>query len=146
MADVVARLPGVLTRLLGPEASWPRVIFSDRGPGFFVSSTGHIVKAYRKALKKYGFRTYQGEDASGQPADLADVFPHETAAGWTRTYLRKHPFDRNGSLDDQERRLTAALAACGRKANAEYDVAGLCSRFPDRWRELVARGGDRLSL
>ena len=80
MADVVARLPGVLTRLLGPEASWPRVIFSDRGPGFFVSSTGHIVKAYRKALKKYGFRTYQGEDASGQPADLADVFPHETAA------------------------------------------------------------------
>ena len=57
MADLVARLPGVLTRLLGPEASWPRVIFSDRGPGFFVSSTGHIVKAYGKALKKYGFRT-----------------------------------------------------------------------------------------
>jgi hypothetical protein len=39
------------------------------------------VKAYGKALQKYGFRTYQGEDASGQPADMADVFPHETAAG-----------------------------------------------------------------
>ena len=83
---------------------------------FFGSSTGHIVKAYGKALKKYGVCTYQGEDASGQPADLADVCPHETAAGWTRTYLRKHPFDRNGSLDEQERRLTEALAAGGRKA------------------------------
>ena len=102
------------------------------------------MKAYAKALKRYGVRTYQGQEASLQPADLADVFPHEAAAGWTRTYLRKHPFDRNGSLDEQERRLTAALAACGRKANAEYDVASLCSRFPDRRRELVARGGDRL--
>ena len=82
------RLPGVLTRLLGPEASWPRVIFSDRGPGFFVSSTGHIVKAYAKDLKMYGFRTYQGEDASGQPADLADVFPHALAVGGGRLHGR----------------------------------------------------------
>ena len=103
------------------------------------------MKAYAKPSRCTFFRTYQGEDASGQPADLADVFPHETAASWTRTYLREHPFDRNGSLHEQERRFTAALAACGRKANAEYDVAGLCSRLPDLWRKSVARGGDRLS-
>ena len=133
MAEFVLRLPDILTKLLGTETPWPRVIFSDRGPGMFQGSTGHIVKKYAAALKLKGFRTYQGEDASSQPADLADAFPHETAAAWTRTYMQKHPFDRRGSLDVQESRLEEVFKNCSAHANANYDVAGLCSHFPNRW-------------
>ena len=143
MAQVVARLPGILKKLVG-NGPWPRVIFSDRGPGLFQSSTGHIVRAYAAALKEHGFRTYQGEDASWQPADLAEVFPHETAAAWTRVYMQKHPFDRRGSLDVQESRLTKCLQECAKAANTRYDVAGLCARFPNRWQELLDSKGERL--
>ena len=144
MAAFVARLPSILKARLGPSEPWPRVLFSDRGSGLFQSSTGHIVRAYADALKAHGFRTYQGEDASEQPADLAEVFPHETAAAWTRKYMQKHHLDRRGSLDVQEACLRASLKACAHFVNTHYYVTGLCARFPNRWRELVARSGDRL--
>ena len=143
MAQVVARLPGILKKLAG-KGLWPGVIFSDRGPGLFQSSTGHIVKAYAAAVKEHGFKTHEGEDASWQPADLAEVFPHEAVAAWTRVCLQKHPFDRSGSLDVQEPRLKKSLQECAKAANSKYDVAGLCGRFPHRWQENVDSKGERL--
>ena len=109
-------------------------------PDWFKVGTG--VRKF--AMKAHGFRTYQGKDASEQPADLAEVFPHETAAAWTRTYLQTHHLDRRGSLDVQEARLKASLKACAHFINTHHDVTGLCARFPNRWRGLVARSGDRL--
>ena len=68
-----------------------RVILLDRGPGLYQASTGHIVGDYYDALKQNGFRAYAGADASKQPPDMPDVFPHETAVAWTRVYLEKDP-------------------------------------------------------
>ena len=140
MAQVVARLPGILKKLVG-KGLWPGVIFSDRGPGLFQSSTGHIVKAYAAAVKEHGFKTHEGEDASWQPADLAEVFPLEAVAAWTRVHKQKHPFDRRGSLDVQEPRLKRSLQECAKAANSKYDVAGLCGRIPNRWQENVDSKG-----
>ena len=134
MAQVVARLPGIL-KLVG-NGLWPGVILSDSGPGLFQSSTGHIANAYAAALKEHGFKTHQGEDASWQPADLA-----EAVAAWTRVYMQKHPFDRRGSLDVQEPRLKRSLQACAKAANSKYDVARLCGRFPNQRQENVDSKG-----
>ena len=91
MAALVDKLEAILRSMLGNPAQLPRVLFSDRGPGFYQSSTGHIVGAYHKALTTTSFRPYAGVDASHQPPDIPDVLPHETVAGWARSYMVKRP-------------------------------------------------------
>ena len=73
------------------SAILPRVVCSDRGPGFYQSSTGHIVGAYANAAKEHGFRPYAGSDASGQPPDVPDVLPHETAVAWLWNFTSPWP-------------------------------------------------------
>ena len=144
MATMVGRLPKILRNMVGPDAALPRIVMSDRGPGFFNNMTGHIVRAYGEALVDNGFRPFAGEDASNQPPDVPDLLLHETAVGWIRNYLRNHPFDRSGSLDDQERILRKLLKQCTTHINAKYDVDGLCYRFPARLQEMIDKGGGRL--
>ena len=131
--------------MLGVEQALPRVVFSDRGPGFYQSSTGHITREYGAALQRNGFRPFAGEDASSQPADVPDVLLHETAVAWVRKYLKKHPIARAGSLDKQEERLRALLTQCEEHINANHNVAGLTKELPDRLHKLVHETrGDRL--
>ena len=144
MAYFVNGLEPTLRHMLGSPGRLPRVVLSDRGPGFYQSSTGHIVKEYEKALNEAGFRPFAGADASWQPADLPDVFPHETVAGWCRSFFSKHPFARTSSLEENQRRFTAVLTACEEHINAEYAVGDLCRSFPERLRELVDAEGGRL--
>ena len=144
MSEFVARLPSILGRLIEDGSSWPRVVASDRGPGFYQSSTGHITKEYSKALKRAGFRTLAGEDASRQPPDLADVLLHETVAAWVRKYFKAHPFSRKGSIDEQEARLRSLLSECATHINENYEVEALCRSFPKRLQEVVDNLGDRL--
>ena len=144
MATFVDRLPRLLPTLLGKGALMPRVVVSDRGPGFYQSLTGHIVKDYVDALDKNGFRPFAGSDASTQPPDIPDLLLHETAVGWIRNYLRKHPFARSGTLDVQEARLRKLLKQCADHINAHYDVDRLCDRFPARLQEMIDKGGQRL--
>ena len=145
IAAFIAKLPDTLRTMLGRGATLPRVICSDRGPGFYQSSTGHIVGAYFNAAKQHGFRPYAGIDASGQPADIPDVLPHETAVAWARTYFKKHPVAKGAGVADMERQFRAILEQCAQHINAEYDVGGLCKAFPTRLRELIAAEGERLS-
>jgi hypothetical protein len=144
MAAFVDRLPRLLPRMVGDGAALPRVVVSDRGPGFYQSSTGHICNDYKAALQAHGFRAYAGADASKQPPDCPDVFLHETAVAWIRNYLRTRPFSRQGSLDVQQTRLEAMLLECERHINANHDVEGLCRAFPRRLAELVEGQGERL--
>ena len=130
MAEFVDRLPTALRNVVGVGAALPRVIASDRGPGFYQSSTGHICRAYAEALAKHNFRPFATRDAPHQPPDVPDVLPHETAVAWIRTYLKKHPLSRSGSLDAQETALRTMLAECTEHINASYDVEGLCRSFP----------------
>ena len=106
--------------------------------------TGHITGEYYEALKKNGFRAYAGTDASKQPPDMPDVFPHETAVAWTRNYLKKHPISK-GNLDTMQAELRQKLAECARFINKHYEVADLHKSFPKRLKELVRRKGGRVT-
>ena len=117
---------------------------TDRGPGFYQSSTGHIVGEYKRALDETGFRALMGDDASQQPPDVPDVLLHETVAGWMKKYLQKEHFNRTDSLEKNQERLVQTMAECKSFINKEYDVDGLCRAFPKRLQELIDEGGQRL--
>ena len=74
---------------------------------------------------------------------LQEVLLHETAVAWVRDRLAlsmpKKPW-----VESREA-YGARLRSIARDINANCDVDGLCSAFPSRVAELVARGGDRLS-
>ena len=145
MSRFVAKLTDILKAMLGDETPLPRMLYTDRGPGLFQGSTGHIVKAYEAAVERHGFRTYVGSDASKQPGDIADCLPHETAVAWARAYLKKRPLDRSLGLDGMAAKLRRLLHDCEGYINSEYDVDKLCgAEFLERMAELKDREGDRL--
>ena len=94
MAIMVGKVTEILKSMLSNDAALPRIVFTDRGPGFYQGSTGHIVKTYEAALKQHGFRIFEGPDASAQPADIPDCLPHETAVAWARSFMKKRPLKR----------------------------------------------------
>ena len=108
------------------------------------SFTEHITGEQHESIRKHGFSPYAGTDASSQPADMPDVFPHKTAVAWCRSCLKKHPLER-GSLDAMENELQKKLADAARCTNRTYDVHGLRSSFPELLDKLRKRGGDRLT-
>ena len=67
----------------------PRVVFTDRGPGFYQGSHGTTCHKYAEALAKHGFRPVAGDDASWQPPDIADLLLHESVAAGIRKHCRK---------------------------------------------------------
>ena len=73
MASMVKRLPKMLHKMLGQKAALPRVIMTDRGPGFYNNMTGQVVRAYGEGLAEHGFRPFAGENASEQPPDIPDL-------------------------------------------------------------------------
>ena len=88
--------------------------------------------------------TMRGENAASQPPDLADVLLHETAVGWTRTYFKKHPMVRRGTLAEQTELIKAKFLECERYINSNHAVAQLCRDWPKRTQELVDSKGGRL--
>ena len=144
MAKMVSRLEGVLRQMVGNDSRLPRVVATDRGPGFLQTSTGHIVKEYQKSLEQHGFRPWAGDDASRQPADLPDLFPHETVVSWARKYLKAHPLQKGRGLQSLREQLVRTLSACASHINSNYDVGGLSRCFPRRVNELIDAKGERL--
>ena len=144
MAEFVTKLEPFLRKMLGANARLPRVLCSDRGPGFYQSSTGHIVEAYRAAVAKNGFRTFAGIDASRQPADVPDVWPHETAVSWLRALMKKRPLKKGRGLEQLQTDLVQNFDEVVKHINDSYEVGDLTRSFPRRIAELVARKGERL--
>ena len=85
-----------------------------------------------------------GEDASKQPADMADVWPHETAVSWIRAYLKKHPLQKGCGIAAMKEAFARTMNDCMSHINAEYDVADLSACYPKRMADLRARKGERL--
>ena len=144
MAEFIHGLEPTTRKMVRGQGRLPRVIFTDRGPGLYQASSGHIVKQYYAALQEAGFHPFAGVDASWQPADLPDVLPHETVAGWCRTFFSKNPFRRTASVEENVRRFRTMLAACEDYINTNYAVEDLCRSFPTRLRELESVQGGRL--
>ena len=143
----VGRLPALLSRMLGPAAKKPRVVFSDRGPGFYHRTTGSITGEYEVACREHGFKPWCGPNARkgprAQPPDIPDVLLHETAI----SHLRARVFKSTPAKPWEEtpRELETRLEAAAAHANAEYRLADLCREFPHRLERLVREThGDRL--
>ena len=137
MAEFVSELDSFLRNMLGEDARLPRVLVSDRGPGFYQATTGHIVEAYRRAAASENFRTFAGSDASKQPPDNADFCPHETAVSWLRHLMKKHPIAKGNGLAQMQKDFEKAMTACVKHINQNYDVSELCACFPRRVDELL---------
>ena len=145
---LVSNLPALLKKMLGPGAKLPRIIFSDRGPGFFHRKWGTITSDYDFACREGGFRPWAGTNSKkglrAQPRDSGDVLLHETAISWLRREEEKarplKPWEETpGDLD---KRLQRVL----KRINKEFDVCGLCMQLPSRLQSLVdVTHGDRLA-
>ena len=121
----------------------PRVVFVDRGKGFFNTRTGRIVPAFKDALDAAGLEAFWGDSAAARPGQLQEVMLHETAVAWFRKRMRaerpvRAPWDE--TLGEWSRRARRAVSY----VNANYDVAGLCKGFPERLQALAEAEGERL--
>ena len=99
IAELVGNLPAMLRAKLRDQHRLPKIIFTDRGPGFYQASSGTIVAAYKEALDSNGFKPFAGEEAKWQPPDMPDVLVHETVVAWVRAFFRKHPFKQTPKVD-----------------------------------------------
>ena len=144
MAAFVNKLPQVLRGMCGARAALPRILFTDRGPGFYQSSHGAIVEAYAQALKANKFKPFAGANALWQPPDLADLLMHETVAAWVRRYFVAHPVMKTADLETNWRCFEKGLAECEAHINKNYDVHGLSESMPVRLQKLRDSRGDRL--
>lgn len=143
MATFVERLPGILRRMLGPDARLPRTLFTDRGTGMYEPFQGKVVHKYRDAVAKAGFKLYWGNNAHKQSPDMGDMLLHETAISWVRKGMRAAspevvPWEETPEM------WTARIRKVVRAINAEFEVAALCREFPDRLQLCADSDGERL--
>ena len=132
-ASFVLGLPRILNSMLGADTIKPRTLFTDRGPGMYQGKYGTITEGYRKAVRKAGFTTFAGDDASWQPGDVADALMHETVASWCKKFFAKHPL-KEWSIDANKARLHDCAVYINK--TGDYDVTGLTSSMPRRMHEL----------
>lgn len=120
----------------------PKILFTDRGNGFYESGSGAITCGYRDALRAHSLKALFGDDASVQPGQLQDVLLHETAMAWMRDRLSKTAPKR--AWTETAEAYHSRLKKCAAYCNENYDVDGLCKEYPWRLQELLKRDGDRL--
>jgi len=142
-AAILAKtLPGILNTRFPNEAK-PRVVFTDRGRGFYGIHTKKITAEFKEALEEEGFRAFNGDDASAQPGSMGDVMPHETAVSWLRKLLEKSlPA---AAWEESRENYAVRLRDAASHVNANYEVGDLCKCFLDRVDMLIEKKGDRLS-
>ena len=139
-AFVKAVRAGLNVRFPGGDA--PRVLFTDRGAGFYNPGSGRDTNEYRDALAEQGLEAFMRESALVQPGRLSDCMLHETAVAWIRLQLcRTLP---RKPWEESPAQYLSRLKRIASVINAEYDVAGLCDALPGRVEELHARKGGKL--
>ena len=142
MAKAVPVLDKLLDGMSGSSPK-PRVVFSDRGPGFYNTGNGIITKAYRTALEKHNFRPFAGNDASHQPADIADILLHESVAAGIRKYFKGHPIKWTEDQDKNLKLFAEKLKSCEKHINKNHNLKSLSLSFPNRVKKLVKEKGRR---
>ena len=140
-APLVAKVRAALNvRFQG--ASPPRVLFTDRGRGFYNAGTGQITREFQAALKQHKLTAFMGDDAALQPGSLQELMLHETAVSWIRRGLTwtlpAKPWEE--TVEDYSARLRDVV----HKVNEEYDVDGLCRELPARVDALHNAEGGKL--
>ena len=144
----IKELPKLLGRMLGRSAVKPKVVFSDRGPGFYNPRYGVITSDYDAALRSFGFEPWAGTHAlqgpRRQPGDVADILLHETAISWLKQRLAKSDALVKRAWQETPAQFAERLAAAAGDVNATCSVEDLCRSWRKRLQELVQNRGDRL--
>ena len=140
-ALMVAKVRAILNvRFPGGDA--PKILFTDRGNGFYESGSGKITSGYQNALRQHNLQAFMKADASMQPGSLQELMLHETAMAWVRYRLKKNvpkiPWEE--TIEEYGVRLKEVAAYIER----EYGVDALCRGLPDRVAILDERKGDRI--
>jgi len=120
----------------------PKVLFTDRGNGFYNAGTCRITSSYRAALRTHGLQASFATNASIQRGQLQELLLHETAVSWMRKRLTK-TLPRKPWEETSEEYGTR-LKACAAYINERHNVDNLCRRLPARLHELNGLEGDRL--
>ena len=68
-------------------ATPPRVLFVDRGCGFYNAGNGAITPEFKAALQEHNLTALMSDDAAQQPGSLQEMMLHETAVAWIRRGL-----------------------------------------------------------
>ena len=141
-AILVARVRAALNIRFQAAASAPKLLFTDRGQGFFIKNSGKITPEYKAALAEHSLKAYYGDDASVQPGKMGDVLLHETAVSWIRYRERRCRIAKPWEETMEE--VVTRMKGIVQKINDDLDVEGLCRQFPRRVQELIDAEGDRL--
>ena len=121
----------------------PKILFTDRGQGFYDIKGGKITNEYKAALQENGLRAYYKEDASEQAGNLQEVMLHETAVAWVRN--REKVTQPKEPWKETTQEFAARLRSICQYINDHYDVDGLCKEFPQRLQAIVNSQGDRIN-
>ena len=139
---LVAKTRAVVNVRFQSHDTLPKMIWTDRGKGFYSNLTGKITRQYKAALVEHNFEAMLGDDGLIQPGRLQELMLHETAVSWIRTRLSasvpKRPWEETRNA------YAARLKECCEDINRNLNLEDLCHDFPKRIRTLVERGGGRL--
>ena len=140
-AIMVAKVRAALN-IRFPGGDTPRMLFTDRGNGFFESGSGAITTEYRNALLAHNLKAFMGYDASMQPGSLQEIMLHETLMAWVRHRLANTvpKFAEKESVSEYITRLKHVATYI----NENYDVEGVSQELNDRVDEVLAARGDRI--
>lgn len=142
VAAFVAKVRAALNiRFQGGDA--PKILFTDRGQGFYATNGGWITDEYKAALAEHGLKSYCGDDASRQAGSCGDLLLHETSVAWIRYRERKTLPSEPWTETVEE--YTTRLKGIVQHINDHHDVDSLCREFPDRLQALVDNEGDRIN-
>ena len=120
----------------------PDVLFTDRGQGFYKTRGGQVTPEFKAAVREHGLKLYYGDNAGVQPGRLQEVMLHETAVAWVRK--RETVTQTTEPWRETVEEFHARLRGICQHVNANYDVDGLCRKFPERLQKVVDAEGDRI--
>ena len=140
---MVAKVRAALNVRFPGGGRQPRVLFTDRGNGFYNAGSGAITDQYSASLKFHDLKAFFPKSAAVQPGQLQEVMLHETAVSWMRDRLTKTLPKR--CWEEAPEAYRARLKACAAHINGTCDVEGLCRELPSRVKDLADREGDRLA-
>ena len=126
-----------------PNEEPPKLLFVDRGQGFWATNSGNINPTFHAALREHSLKTYYKDCAAVQPGELQELLLHETAVSWIRYREARNRMTK--PWEETEEQFGDRLRGIAQEINNTLDVDGLCRAFPARIAKLIERGGGRIN-
>ena len=125
------------------NADKPKILFTDRGQGFYEKNHANITPEYKAALRENSFKAFYGECAKALPGRLQEVYLHETSVSWIR-FQEEQTRPKEPWLETVPQ-FSKRMRDISLDINKRLNVEGLCRALPKRLKRLVDAEGDRIS-